>query len=123
MGFAVLSFRGRGELENAMSSARYEQHQAPRCATGPADRTTGLTIDWNGVAVSGGGAFSWPQTTIVVTEKGNSGGEDIWRKRQALGPLDHCSCNPIKCKKKNKKNADVVKAGRRAWKKVMQKKK
>lgn len=57
-----------------MSSARYEQHQAPRCATGPADRTTGLTIDWNGVAVSGGGAFSWPQTTIVVTEKGNSGG-------------------------------------------------
>lgn len=81
MGFAVLAFRGGrgggGGLENAMSSARYEQHQAPRCATGPADRAAGLTIDWNGAVVSGSGALRRPQTTVVVTERGNSGGEDI----------------------------------------------
>lgn len=58
-----------------MSSARYEQHQAPKCATRPADRTAVPTIERNGVVVSGGGAFTSPQTTIVVTGEGNSAGK------------------------------------------------
>ena len=68
-GLPVLSFGEGGKgggLENAMSSAGHEQHQAARCATGRADRTTEPTIDWNGVGVSASGAFRWPQTTVVV---------------------------------------------------------
>lgn len=61
--------RGGGRLGSAMSSGRYEQHQAPKCATRPADRTTGLAVDWNGVAA--------PQTTIVLTATANSPGSAL----------------------------------------------
>lgn len=63
-----------------MSSVTYDQHQAPRCVIGPADRTAGLTINWNGVVVSGRSAFTSPQTTFVLTEKGNSGGKTLGDK-------------------------------------------
>ncbi len=52
-----------------MSSTRYGQHQAPSCVTGPAERAAELTIGGNDVAVSGCSLFTWPQTTIIVTEK------------------------------------------------------
>lgn len=55
--------------QKTMSSTIYEQHKASGCATGPAERTAGLTIDWNGVVVSGYSQFTSPQTTIIGTEK------------------------------------------------------
>lgn len=126
MGFAVLAFRGGGggvRKRNVLRQIRATSSAKVR------DRAGG----------SGGGAdhrLEWcrclrqrcaqaASNYSGCDRKGKFGGgrhwvTGSWRKRQALGPLDHCSCNPIKCKQKQKnnpqKNAALVKAGVRGRK-------